>query len=156
MQKFGLRRCMQPSCFTFPGYTAHVVVLLDSPSGPKSWSNSCTYLLRGVCCWLCSKEIDVSRLESCNSCTGSGIKSGTSATTCGTCGGSGQVVQAVRTPLGVFQQVRAPVNACICSCSRGLRQKRCAMDLPKAAFCRHVVPRLCCWPTGCCLIPVRA
>ena len=48
----------------------------------------------------------MSRLESCNSCTGSGIKSGTSASTCGTCGGSGQVVQAVRTPLGVFQQAR--------------------------------------------------
>lgn len=54
----------------------------------------------------CSKEIDVSRLEACNPCSGSGIKSGTSASTCGTCGGSGQVVQAVRTPLGVFQQAR--------------------------------------------------
>ena len=47
----------------------------------------------------------MSRLESCGSCTGSGIKAGTSASTCSTCGGSGQVVQAVRTPLGVFQQV---------------------------------------------------
>ena len=56
----------------------------------------------------CSKEIDVSRLESCSACTGSGIKSGTSASTCGTCGGSGQVVQGVRTPLGVFQQVSHP------------------------------------------------
>ena len=56
----------------------------------------------------CSKEIDVSRLESCGSCTGSGIKAGTSASTCSTCGGSGQVVQAVRTPLGVFQQARPP------------------------------------------------
>lgn len=46
----------------------------------------------------------MSRLEACGACTGSGIKAGTSASTCGTCGGSGQVVQAVRTPLGVFQQ----------------------------------------------------
>ena len=53
----------------------------------------------------CSKEIEVSRLEACGACTGSGIKAGTSASTCSTCGGSGQVVQAVRTPLGVFQQV---------------------------------------------------
>ena len=52
----------------------------------------------------------MSRLESCGPCTGSGIKSGTSATTCGTCGGSGQVVQAVRTPLGVFQQVHSYAN----------------------------------------------
>ncbi|CAL8468943.1 g8484 [Coccomyxa elongata] len=52
-----------------------------------------------------SKEIEVSRLEACAACTGSGIKAGTSASTCSTCGGSGQVVQAVRTPLGVFQQV---------------------------------------------------
>ncbi|KAK9829535.1 hypothetical protein WJX72_006369 [[Myrmecia] bisecta] len=53
----------------------------------------------------CSKEIDVSRLETCGTCTGSGVKAGTTASTCQTCGGSGQVVQVVRTPLGTFQQV---------------------------------------------------
>ncbi len=39
--------------------------------------------------------------------TGSGIMIGTPASTCGTCGGSNQVVQALRIPLGVFQQVRS-------------------------------------------------
>ena len=53
----------------------------------------------------CSKEVDVSRLESCEACTGSGVKAGTTPSRCGTCGGAGQVVQAVRTPLGAFQQV---------------------------------------------------
>lgn len=53
----------------------------------------------------CSKEIEVSRLEDCSTCTGSGVKPGTNPTTCGTCKGAGQVVQAVRTPLGMFQQV---------------------------------------------------
>jgi molecular chaperone DnaJ len=55
----------------------------------------------------CSKEVDVSRLEGCDTCSGSGVKAGTTPSRCGTCGGSGQVVQAVRTPLGAFQQVMA-------------------------------------------------
>lgn len=55
----------------------------------------------------CSKEVDVSRLEACDTCSGSGVKAGTTPSRCGTCGGSGQVVQAVRTPLGAFQQVMA-------------------------------------------------
>ncbi|KAI3434453.1 hypothetical protein D9Q98_002530 [Chlorella vulgaris] len=53
----------------------------------------------------CNKEIEVSRLEDCGTCSGSGVKSGTSSSTCSTCKGAGQVVQAVRTPLGMFQQV---------------------------------------------------
>lgn len=53
----------------------------------------------------CNKELDISHLESCGTCSGSGVKAGTTPTTCKTCGGQGQVVQAVRTPLGMFQQV---------------------------------------------------
>ncbi|KAG7674737.1 hypothetical protein KSW81_006163 [Nannochloris sp. 'desiccata'] len=53
----------------------------------------------------CQKEVEVSRLESCSTCSGSGVKAGTSPSTCSTCNGQGQVVQAVRTPLGIFQQV---------------------------------------------------
>lgn len=52
-----------------------------------------------------NKKVEVVRLETCTSCTGSGVKSGTSPTTCRICGGSGQNVQTVRTPLGNFQQV---------------------------------------------------
>ena len=55
--------------------------------------------------------MDVSRLEACSTCTGSGVKAGSTPATCGTCGGSGQVVQAVRTPLGNFQQARTGARA---------------------------------------------
>ncbi|XP_073285904.1 chaperone protein dnaJ A7A, chloroplastic-like [Primulina huaijiensis] len=51
------------------------------------------------------KEIEISRLESCSTCDGSGAKPGTTPSKCGTCGGQGQVISSARTPLGVFQQV---------------------------------------------------
>lgn len=51
------------------------------------------------------KEIEVTRLEACSACEGSGAKPGTRTSKCSTCGGQGQVVQSARTPLGVFQQV---------------------------------------------------
>jgi molecular chaperone DnaJ len=53
----------------------------------------------------CEKELDVMRLEDCDTCSGSGVKAGTRPSTCGTCGGQGQVIATVRTPLGNFQQV---------------------------------------------------
>lgn len=51
------------------------------------------------------KEIEITRLETCTTCDGSGAKPGTKPTKCSTCGGQGQVVSSARTPLGVFQQV---------------------------------------------------
>ncbi|KAL8097472.1 chaperone protein dnaJ A6, chloroplastic-like [Apium graveolens] len=51
------------------------------------------------------KEIEITRLESCGTCNGSGAKPGTTPSRCSTCGGQGQVVSSARTPLGVFQQV---------------------------------------------------
>ncbi|CAD5175353.1 unnamed protein product [Musa acuminata subsp. malaccensis] len=51
------------------------------------------------------KEIEITRLENCGTCDGSGAKPGTKPSKCSTCGGQGQVVSSVRTPLGVFQQV---------------------------------------------------
>ncbi|MEM1426708.1 MAG: DnaJ domain-containing protein, partial [Cyanobacteria bacterium P01_H01_bin.130] len=53
------------------------------------------------------KEIRISHLENCTTCSGSGAKPGTRPQTCGTCGGSGQVRRATRTPFGSFAQVSA-------------------------------------------------
>lgn len=53
------------------------------------------------------KEIKISHLETCNTCSGNGAKPGTRPTTCSTCGGSGQVRRATRTPFGSFTQVSA-------------------------------------------------
>ncbi|MBD2260476.1 molecular chaperone DnaJ [Pseudanabaena sp. FACHB-2040] len=53
------------------------------------------------------KEIKISHLETCNTCTGSGAKPGTRPRTCSTCSGTGQVRRATRTPFGSFTQVSA-------------------------------------------------
>jgi len=54
----------------------------------------------------CSVDIEVDRMTECGTCEGSGAKAGTKPSTCSACGGAGQVATAVRTPLGVFQQVQ--------------------------------------------------
>ncbi|KAE8693232.1 Chaperone protein DnaJ [Hibiscus syriacus] len=51
------------------------------------------------------KEIEITRLESCGTCNGSGATTGTTPSKCTICGGQGQVISSARTPLGVFQQV---------------------------------------------------
>jgi molecular chaperone DnaJ len=51
------------------------------------------------------KEIRISHLETCTTCSGSGAKPGTRARGCSTCSGSGQVRRATRTPFGSFTQV---------------------------------------------------
>ena len=51
------------------------------------------------------KEIKISHLETCGTCSGSGAKPGTRPSTCTTCGGSGQVRRTTRTPFGSFAQV---------------------------------------------------
>ena len=51
------------------------------------------------------KEIRISHLETCTTCSGSGAKPGTRPRTCSTCTGSGQVRRATRTPFGSFTQV---------------------------------------------------
>ena len=51
------------------------------------------------------KEIRISHLETCTTCTGSGAKPGTRPRTCSTCSGAGQVRRATRTPFGSFTQV---------------------------------------------------
>lgn len=53
------------------------------------------------------KEIRISHLETCATCSGSGAKPGTRPRTCSTCSGAGQVRRATRTPFGSFTQVSA-------------------------------------------------
>lgn len=62
-------------------------------------------------CFGCEVELNVSRLEKCDVCGGSGAEKGTSASTCGTCDGTGQVKSVQRTPFGSFQSVRT-CDAC--------------------------------------------
>ncbi|KAF6174796.1 hypothetical protein GIB67_023274, partial [Kingdonia uniflora] len=87
------------------------------------------------------KEIEITRLESCSTCNGSGAKPGSKTSKCSTCGGQGQVVQSTRTPLGIFQQVMT-CSACEgrgelstpCNTCRGegrvKRTKRISLKVP--------------------------
>ncbi|MQL93863.1 hypothetical protein Taro_026500 [Colocasia esculenta] len=87
------------------------------------------------------KEIEITRLEACATCEGSGAKPGTKPTKCSTCGGQGQVVSSARTPLGIFQQVMTcstcsgtgefstPCNTCSGD-GRVRRTKRISLKVP--------------------------
>jgi len=48
------------------------------------------------------KEISITRSEKCESCSGTGAKSGTHPKTCDKCGGTGQIKVQRNTPLGSF------------------------------------------------------
>lgn len=54
----------------------------------------------------CSKVIEVSRIEVCPDCSGSGAEKGSSPQTCPQCNGRGQVTTQQRTPFGVFSSSR--------------------------------------------------
>ncbi|GHU96247.1 chaperone protein DnaJ [Clostridia bacterium] len=87
----------------------------------------------------CIKEITVSRIESCETCHGSGAAPGTAADTCSTCNGSGQVRTVHRTPLGSMAStsactacggkgkvIKTPCSACR---GRGLASRRVALSV---------------------------
>ncbi|CAI8027000.1 Chaperone protein DnaJ [Geodia barretti] len=57
------------------------------------------------------REVDISRLEPCNHCSGAGNEPGTSVDACADCRGSGQVRRSQRSVFGQFTQV-APCHAC--------------------------------------------
>ncbi|KAK7399567.1 hypothetical protein VNO78_10752 [Psophocarpus tetragonolobus] len=87
------------------------------------------------------KEIEISRLESCGTCNGSGAKPGTAPSRCSTCGGQGRVVSSTRTPLGIFQQsmtcsscngtgeISTPCNTCSGD-GRVRKSKRISLKVP--------------------------
>jgi molecular chaperone DnaJ len=53
----------------------------------------------------CNKEIKVSRLDHCTTCSGTGAALGSASELCGHCGGHGQVRQSAQTMFGNFTQV---------------------------------------------------
>ena len=57
------------------------------------------------------REVEVSRIERCYQCSGSGNEPGTSSKTCGTCRGIGQVRRSQRSVFGQFTQV-TPCPTC--------------------------------------------
>ncbi|KAI3712062.1 hypothetical protein L1987_70611 [Smallanthus sonchifolius] len=50
------------------------------------------------------KEFELSHLETCDVCTGTGAKVGSKMRICSTCGGRGQVMRTEQTPFGMFSQ----------------------------------------------------
>lgn len=54
----------------------------------------------------CKKEINISRMENCDQCGGSGAEKGTGSEICPDCGGSGQIRVQQRTPFGVIQSTK--------------------------------------------------
>ena len=90
----------------------------------------------------CSKEVSIPRTETCESCGGSGAKSGSSVETCPQCGGSGTVRQQQRTPLGMFSTsgpcprcggrgkiIKEPCDACRGS-GTVRRQRKISVNIP--------------------------
>ena len=59
----------------------------------------------------CEKDVQIERIEQCDTCHGSGAAEGTTPETCTNCGGSGQVQQRRQTPMGVFATT-GPCPAC--------------------------------------------
>ncbi|MBA0723200.1 hypothetical protein Golax_003804, partial [Gossypium laxum] len=52
------------------------------------------------------KEFELSHLETCEVCLGTGAKVGSKMRICSTCGGRGQVMRTEQTPFGLFSQKR--------------------------------------------------
>ncbi|CAN1761589.1 Chaperone protein DnaJ [Linum perenne] len=56
------------------------------------------------------KEFQLSHLETCEACNGTGAKIGSKKRICSTCGGRGQVMRTEQTPFGLFSQVSVCPN----------------------------------------------
>ncbi len=88
------------------------------------------------------REVDLTRLEDCGTCSGAGNDPGTSLETCNTCKGNGQVRRAQRSVFGQFTQVitctscqgRGSIIKTPCSNCRGGGKERMArkiaVDIP--------------------------
>ncbi|KAF6000648.1 hypothetical protein F1559_000538 [Cyanidiococcus yangmingshanensis] len=56
------------------------------------------------------EKVRISHLETCETCSGSGTRPGSSPRMCTMCGGAGVVTQVARTPLGAFQSTQTCPN----------------------------------------------
>mmetsp|Transcript_13496 Transcript_13496/g.19750 ORF Transcript_13496/g.19750 Transcript_13496/m.19750 type:complete len:446 (-) Transcript_13496:54-1391(-) len=63
------------------------------------------------------EKVRIRHLETCGTCTGSGVKPGSKVSTCTTCNGAGVTMQVTRTPLGNFQTQQT------CPACRGTGQR---------------------------------
>ncbi|VEU44040.1 unnamed protein product [Pseudo-nitzschia multistriata] len=63
------------------------------------------------------EKVRIRHLETCDTCSGSGVKPGSKISTCPNCGGNGVTVEVTRTPLGNFQTQQT------CPVCRGTGQK---------------------------------
>lgn len=63
------------------------------------------------------EKVRIRHLETCGTCTGSGVKPGAKVSTCSSCNGVGVTMQVTRTPLGNFQTQQT------CASCRGTGQK---------------------------------
>ncbi|KAL7477048.1 hypothetical protein ACHAW6_002866 [Cyclotella cf. meneghiniana] len=63
------------------------------------------------------EKVRIRHLETCGTCSGSGVKPGAKVTTCSACNGVGVTMQVTRTPLGNFQTQQT------CASCRGTGQK---------------------------------
>jgi len=63
------------------------------------------------------EKVRIRHLETCGTCSGSGVKPGAKVSTCPVCNGVGVTMQVTRTPLGNFQTQQT------CSACRGTGQK---------------------------------
>lgn len=63
------------------------------------------------------EKVRIRHLETCGTCSGSGVKPGAKVSTCSVCNGVGVTMQVTRTPLGNFQTQQT------CSACRGTGQK---------------------------------
>lgn len=59
----------------------------------------------------CKKTVNITRVDSCSECGGSGCKKGTHAETCSQCGGRGQIQQQQRTAFGMMSTSK-PCPSC--------------------------------------------
>ncbi|OMO54366.1 hypothetical protein CCACVL1_27844 [Corchorus capsularis] len=62
------------------------------------------------CIFGAEKEFELSHLETCEVCLGTGAKVGSKNRICSTCGGRGQVMRTEQTPFGLFSQVSVCPN----------------------------------------------